>query len=1111
MADGDPKAALLSEELKEYALSLPTSVFPKAGNGNFFCAACGQLAFDAWKLLCCNKSICSSCHDKLEFPTQCPSCEHSPLEADLVTINKSLRNTMRVWLDKRKKKDAKNAAKPATPPAEAVSVTPNAQAPGDTSENAVESVEGVAAQLGDAPGTEGAPAADGDVQANSAGEAAAPVSKETSVVQDDAQRRASIQTENPAQSIEPTPAAEGANDGANNANGSTDGMYGNNAMFGMNGMAGGPGFGFNPNQGNFNNGMGWNGMNSMGGMPNMMGGAGWNNMNPMGGMFDVNNMGMPNNTYGGFGGNMGMPGMNDMSMMGGYGSGFGNNAWQGQMGGGGYGGNFNGYNNPMGGGYNQSGFQNPQNQFPKNNFQNNRFQQRNNRVGSFGNAASGPGFPQNANSRPGSRAGPANNRDGVTPDVNAEATTETKIDVEHAQASGEGSNEGKVNVDGAPDSSTTPSATIEGDKLGDGVQDAEGLTRSAEDNGAGQIHEQGLNQIQTVDSIEDATPVYDQNDMELSMQPDQGYSQGMMNDFSHEVPNMNGQYGHGMGFNHNNYGPRGGYNTAYGAATVLTGEPRGQGVEGAPTGPRAMREGRPNTGFSSRANNSMRFNSHTSVTPAPPVQEVGHSSPPRRSRASPERDEALRTKDRSPTRSRSRSRSRGKEENREDRQEQERPRSLEREEVEAPRECSRTPASDYDRDRRTERRHHRSSRHDDYDDQEERRDDDYNDKHRDDRDDRTSDDSKHRSRRDKDKHRSSRSHRDRSKEHRRRHRSRSPVEEDRYEDEDTYANGADESSSRRKNRSDKDKYRERERDRDREKRHRRDRDYEDDYEYEKEKDRSRDKDRDRKRSRRDREPEEDERDFVEEKYHSSSRRSRKERSDRDKDRDRDYDREKDRDDRSSIQEPARASEPPLNAPTGPAAESDFSIRGFSKSRAKPPTPITTTMPPPTGPRGFQPPTGPRGSNRGGHQRTGSTSIPSTPTTPASAGAQDHYAAEREKNIRERERLDRDRLSSTSHSRASTSTSKPSLSSKRSRDDIEPEEPQAASEDKAIPTGPASHRQKRKKSGEDNIANIFTAGMRKHAGASKRRGGIKVEGDVERELERTERERDGRRW
>jgi hypothetical protein len=65
----------------------------------------------------------------------------------------------------------------------------------------------------------------------------------------------------------------------------------------------------------------------------------------------------------------------------------------------------------------------------------------------------------------------------------------------------------------------------------------------------------------------------------------------------------------------------------------------------------------------------------------------------------------------------------------------------------------------------------------------------------------------------------------------------------------------------------------------------------------------------------------------------------------------------------------------------------------------------------------------------------------------------------------------------------------------------------------VPTGPASHGSKRRKSGDTggtDLASVLTKGLRKKAGAP-RRGGVKTEGDAERELDRVERERDGRRW
>jgi hypothetical protein len=196
-------------------------------------------------------------------------------------------------------------------------------------------------------------------------------------------------------------------------------------------------------------------------------------------------------------------------------------------------------------------------------------------------------------------------------------------------------------------------------------------------------------------------------------------------------------------------------------------------------------------------------------------------------------------------------------------------------------------------------------------------------------------------------------------------------------------------------------------------------------------------------------------------------------------------------------------------------------------------------PPPTGPRGFQPPKGPAADRDRERDRRDSrdhrrqSSLNSTPATPTSPSVQDHYAAEREKHTRERVDKDlsnRDKVLHSIHSRATgrsnsiTASTRPSLSSKRSRDETEREDAvTAASEDRdrdrrgsdaastKIPTGPAAHRDKRRKSGDNAIASLFTAGLRKQAKSSSRRGGVKTEGEVERDLERAERERDSRRW
>jgi hypothetical protein len=833
---------------------------------------------------------------------------------------------------------------------------------------------------------------------------------------------------------------------------------------------------------------------------------------------DFNNM---NGMYGNYGGNMGM-GMNDMSAMN-YGGGYG--GWNGM--GGGYGNYNNGFNSM--GGYNQSGaYPEMMNQIPKNNFPNqnqNRFPanqgganpQRNMRNGSQGSF--GPGF-QNADARPGSRSGPAPNvrrfhhlplrptpsvcrppnrtmtdsfqqRDGQSPDGTANTASDAKIGDEQTKAAAESTEEGKAKNEGTA-ASSNPQSALDTSAPGD-------ATNTTEDSASGTG---GLNPIQTFDSGD-----ADMSDFSQPMMSNGMMGQGF--DQSHMDPSFNSN----MNMGYNNYGSRGAYNNgAYGAAKVLTEQPVqpiGVGVVGAPTGPRAMREGRPNTGFSSRVN-SARF-----VAPPKSVastNDAAPTSPQRRMRSyvpnelmklyaiadlhrrSPQRDESMRINNKSP--SRSRSRSKGKEEKREDYRE--RSRSTERESRREERERSIIPTNEDDYDDRRERRHHRSSRYDD-------REEDYDERRRDDRasrGDRTrsvSVDSKYRSsRRDKDKYRSSRSHRDRSKEHRRRHRSQSLVEE-KYKDDEAYARSERESdgSTRRKHRSDKDKYRDRSRDKDRE-RDRKDRkDRERDYDYE----RSRDKDKDRKR-RRDREAEDEERDDDDDKDRSS-RRSRK---DRERERPSRHD-ERDRDDRDEqysskplvdkdddivgAMMKKRAVSPPLNAPTGPSANG-FSIKGRSKTVMPPPS-----VQPPTGPRAFQPPKGPaadRNRDRDhaspkSHRRKSSTaSIPSRPRDPTS---QDHYAAERERNARERD----------SHSRPSLSSR---ISSKRSFED-DHDAPRGPKADSKPPVGPSKRHKTAAAPKQDEINNLIIQNMRKKA----RRGGVRNEGDAERELERVERERERR--
>tara|TARA_R110002003_G_scaffold116_24_gene10272 strand:+ start:4779 stop:5900 length:1122 start_codon:yes stop_codon:yes gene_type:complete len=370
---------------------------------------------------------------------------------------------------------------------------------------------------------------------------------------------------------------------------------------------------------------------------------------------DFNNMaGMSNGMYGNYGGNIGM-GMNDMSAMN-YGGGYG--GWNGM--GGGYG-NYNGFNQM--GGYNQSGsYPEMMNQFPKNNFPNqnqNRFPatqggaypQRNMRNGSQGSF--GPGFT-NANSRPGSRSGPAPNvrrfhhqlppkpyptvgnspisattdicgsqRDGQSPDGNANAASDAKPGSEQTGASAEQAEEGKVNDE------STPKSVQDATESGDAAKASGDGTNIAGDGVDDNTQTGGLKPIQTFDSGDTEMDEYNQS-MMVSGMP---YQQGMMTQ-GFGQPHMDPSFDTSMNMGYNNYGPRGGFNNgAYGAAKVLTDQPAqpvGVGVVGAPTGPRAMREGRPNTGFSSRVNSARFVPPPKSVTS---THDAPLNSPQRRLRS----------------------------------------------------------------------------------------------------------------------------------------------------------------------------------------------------------------------------------------------------------------------------------------------------------------------------------------------------------------------------------------------------------------------------------------------------------------------------------------------
>ncbi|KAJ6090325.1 hypothetical protein N7486_009140 [Penicillium sp. IBT 16267x] len=75
------------------------------------CAICNMLAVNAFRLPCCDQSICESCQSSLVHT--CPVCAHSPVSPDLCKPNKALRTTLKAYLrteEKKREKDRQAAA-----------------------------------------------------------------------------------------------------------------------------------------------------------------------------------------------------------------------------------------------------------------------------------------------------------------------------------------------------------------------------------------------------------------------------------------------------------------------------------------------------------------------------------------------------------------------------------------------------------------------------------------------------------------------------------------------------------------------------------------------------------------------------------------------------------------------------------------------------------------------------------------------------------------------------------------------------------------------------------------------------------------------------------------
>ncbi|KAF3386329.1 hypothetical protein F1880_001669 [Penicillium rolfsii] len=106
MAAADPPAGLM-----DIASTLSQDEIPF----KLRCATCNKLAVNAFRLPCCDQSICEPCQASL--PDTCSVCAHTPLSPDLCKPNKALRTTLKAFLrtEEKKREKERQSAAPVTP------------------------------------------------------------------------------------------------------------------------------------------------------------------------------------------------------------------------------------------------------------------------------------------------------------------------------------------------------------------------------------------------------------------------------------------------------------------------------------------------------------------------------------------------------------------------------------------------------------------------------------------------------------------------------------------------------------------------------------------------------------------------------------------------------------------------------------------------------------------------------------------------------------------------------------------------------------------------------------------------------------------------------------
>ncbi|KAJ5585595.1 uncharacterized protein N7459_005395 [Penicillium hispanicum] len=541
MAAVDPPAGLL-----DIASTLSQDEIPF----KLRCAICSKLAVNAFRLPCCDQSICETCQASL--PTTCPVCAHSPVSPDLCKPNKALRITLKAFLrteEKKREKDRQAAAGPPqstptpvksdSPPVEPIShqngtaaipverpekleAPPAVELNSDEPPADTSLVDGVEKSTVDATGlgvteamTTLEPVEDRVTEPPNATEATAPSTDGDAPAPDDS-----------------TPSTRGPQDTSQQAELTTMNM--------------GPG-GFP--------GMGWNGTGNFGVMNPFMGNSMFNFPNPMGMPMTMDPMAANQGMFGDYGMNMTGMGMNmgmNVNGQGMYGTlgwdNFQQNMWQGGQD------KFNPNAFANGTGPLQGGaFGGSNSSYPSNaNFQSGYYEPGIGR-GGFRGRGRGHGHFQGGPGR-GGFGGPGFSL-AANPGFSSQSMSSAPGDSRHETLGGVDEATQAVENDG-----TEPVSDAN-------VADGSAEMPSAE---SGTANNQQLQGIPTIDSLDQPIPT------------GPGGHQGYMGPGYGRGGYMRGVGGRGGGF----------WGNPMPQHPI---EPRGAGVEGAPAAPRAMRQGLPNT------------------------------------------------------------------------------------------------------------------------------------------------------------------------------------------------------------------------------------------------------------------------------------------------------------------------------------------------------------------------------------------------------------------------------------------------------------------------------------------------------------------------------------